>query len=92
MAQDSTRRLLKVFGIAVTNLEDRSRPPSRGCEEGRGGVERADEGSDRARRAAVRAGGEALAPPFGCCRKTDRVVLNSKRSRPLTRHTARTDY
>jgi len=22
MAQDSTRRLLKVFGIAVTNLED----------------------------------------------------------------------
>src|SRR6266851_4567047 len=37
--------------------------PRRGCEEGRGGVERADEGSDRARRATVRAGGEALVPP-----------------------------
>ena len=65
MAQDSTRRLLKVFGIAVTNLEDAlEAAPAEGREEGRGGVERTDEGSDRARRAAVRAGGEALAPPL----------------------------
>src|SRR6266487_336893 len=53
-------------GVRDRRHEPRGRArgrPRRGREEGRGGAERADEGSDCARRTAVRAGGEALAPP-----------------------------
>ncbi len=52
MAEDSTRRLLKTFGVAVTNLEDALEAGEVDArEEGVGRAARADEGDHRAGRA-----------------------------------------